>query len=79
MRRKPTARCGWDWRRRFFHRRSWNAGAHLLRLWVLKEAAAKLSGEGLRGYPNHTDFSPEDPRLREIDGCIVAIFGGEEE
>lgn len=62
---------------------SWRSSADprkaLLRLWVLKEAAAKLSGEGLRGYPNHTDFSPEDPRLREIDGCIVAIFGGEEE
>lgn len=49
----------------------------LLRLWVLKEAAAKLSGEGLRGYPNHTDFSPEDPRIREINGCFVAILGGE--
>lgn len=46
----------------------------LLTLWVLKEAAAKLSGEGLRGYPNHTDFSPEDPRVREIDGCLVAIL-----
>lgn len=45
----------------------------LLRLWVLKEAAAKLSGEGLRGYPNHTDFSPDDSRVQEIDGCIVAI------
>lgn len=46
----------------------------LLSFWVLKEAAAKLTGEGLRGYPNHTDFSPEDPRLRELDGCLVAIF-----
>ena len=46
----------------------------LLKLWVLKEAAAKLSGEGLNGYPNHTDFSPDDPRLREIGGCIVAIM-----
>lgn len=45
----------------------------LLKLWVLKEAAAKLSGEGLRGYPNHTDFSPDDSRVQEIDGCIVAI------
>ena len=48
----------------------------LLKLWVLKEAAAKLSGEGLRGYPNHTDFSPDDSRVQEIDGCIVAIFKG---
>ena len=46
----------------------------LLKLWVLKEAAAKCSGEGLRGYPNQTDFSPEDPRLTEIDGCFVAVI-----
>ena len=45
-----------------------------LRLWVLKEASAKLSGEGLRGYPNHTDFSPDDPRIQMIDGCFVAVF-----
>lgn len=49
----------------------------LLRLWVLKEAAAKLTGEGLQGYPNHTDFSPNDPRIQEIDGCYVAVFEGE--
>ena len=46
----------------------------LLRLWVLKEAAAKCSGEGLRGYPNQTDFSPDDPRVQQIDGCFVAII-----
>ena len=46
----------------------------LLRFWVLKEAAAKLTGEGLRGYPNHTDFSPEDPRIQERDNCLVAIL-----
>lgn len=51
----------------------------LLRLWVLKEAAAKLTGEGLRGYPNHTDFSPEDPRIREIDGCLIAVLQEEVE
>lgn len=50
--------------------------AALLKLWVLKEAAAKLSGEGLRGYPNHTDFSPEDPRVSEMDGCYVAVLEG---
>lgn len=49
----------------------------LLTFWVLKEAAAKLSGEGLRGYPNGTDFSLEDPRVTERDGCLVAILGGE--
>ena len=46
----------------------------LLKLWVLKEATAKCSGEGLRGYPNQTDFSPEDPRLMELDGCFVAVI-----
>ena len=49
----------------------------LLTFWVLKEAAAKLSGEGLRGYPNHTDFSLDDPRVTKIDGCIVAVLEGE--
>ena len=47
----------------------------LLRLWVLKEAAAKLSGDGLQGYPNHTDFSIDDPRIQVIDGCYVAVIG----
>ena len=46
----------------------------LLTFWVLKEAAAKLTGRGLRGYPNNTDFSLDDPRVREMDGCLVAIF-----
>lgn len=52
--------------------------AALLRLWVLKEAAVKLTGRGLQGYPNQTDFSPDDPRIRQIDGCYVAIFEDEE-
>ena len=46
----------------------------LLTFWVLKEAAAKLSGEGLRGYPNHTNFSLEDPRVTEQSGCLVAVM-----
>lgn len=46
----------------------------LLTFWVLKEAAVKLSGEGLRGYPNDTSFSLNDPRVREIDGCLVAVM-----
>lgn len=46
----------------------------LLTFWVLKEAAAKLSGEGLRGYPNHTQFSLEDPRVTELDGCLMAVM-----
>ena len=45
-----------------------------LRLWVLKEASVKLTGEGLKGYPNHTDFSPDDPRIEIIDGCYVAVL-----
>ena len=48
--------------------------ACLLRLWVLKEASVKLTGRGLRGYPNHTDFDPNDPRVTEIDGCYVAVL-----
>ena len=48
--------------------------ACLLRLWVLKEAAAKLTGEGLRGFPNHTEFDPNDSRIMEMDGCYVAII-----
>ena len=46
----------------------------LLTFWVLKEAAVKLTGEGLRGYPDHTDFSLDDPRVTEIDGCLVAVM-----
>ena len=46
----------------------------LLRFWVLKEAAAKFSGEGLRGYPNQTDFSLDDPRVTLMDGCVVAVI-----
>lgn len=46
----------------------------LLKFWVLKEAQAKAAGEGLRGYPNKTDFSPDDPRLFVHEGHIVAII-----
>ena len=49
----------------------------LLTFWVLKEAAAKLSGEGLRGYPNQTNFILDDPGVTEIDGCLVAVLEGE--
>ena len=59
-------------------RKSHDPRQALLRFWVLKEAAAKYSGEGLRGYPNHTDFSLNDPRIREIDGCFVAIIESEQ-
>ena len=46
----------------------------LLIFWVLKEAEGKLSGKGLRIYPNHTNFSLDDPRVTQIDGCIVAVM-----
>ena len=46
----------------------------LLTFWVLKEADAKCTGEGLRIWPNHTDFSLSDPRVRELDGCLVAVI-----
>lgn len=51
----------------------------LLTLWVLKEADAKRTGEGLRGFPNHTDFCPEDRRVRHWAGCVVAIVADSEE
>ena len=46
----------------------------LLTFWVLKEADAKCTGEGLRIYPNHTAFSLTDPRVQELDGCLVAVI-----
>lgn len=46
----------------------------LLKFWVLKEAGAKFTGEGIRGYPNKTAYSLADPRVREMDGCFVAII-----
>ena len=48
--------------------------AALLRLWVLKEAYAKLTGKGLGDYLYETDFDPEDPRIQIIDGCFVAVL-----
>ena len=46
----------------------------LLRFWVLKEAATKLTGDGLRGYPNHTDFDPQDARITQMQGCYVVVL-----
>lgn len=46
----------------------------LLTFWVLKEAAVKLAGTGLRGWPNKTGFSLEDPRVRQREGCLVAVM-----
>ena len=46
----------------------------LLTFWVLKEAQGKLTGEGVRPWPNHTDFSLDDPRIFTRDGCILALL-----
>ena len=46
----------------------------LLRFWVLKEAEAKCSGLGLRGYPDHTEFDLDDPRVQKMGGCMVAVI-----
>ena len=46
----------------------------LLTFWVLKEAQVKCEGTGLRGYPVHTDFSLDDPRVQTRDGCILAVI-----
>ena len=45
-----------------------------LRLWVLKEALAKLTGRGLGNWMKDTDFDPYDKRVQEIDGCYVAVL-----
>ena len=45
----------------------------LLSFWVLKEAASKQSGKGIGFHPRHTDFVLPDPRITEIDNCLVAV------
>ena len=45
----------------------------LLRFWVLKEASAKWTGEGIRWHPNHTSFSLPDRRIQELEGCLLAV------
>ena len=47
--------------------------AALLRLWVQKEAYAKLCGRGWGNYLYETDFDPFDPDVKEISGCFVAV------
>ena len=56
------------------YRNSQDPRVALLTFWVLKEAQAKCSGEGLRGYPKNTDFSLADPRVTVQQGCLVAII-----
>lgn len=56
------------------HAAAADPNAALLRLWVLKEAYAKLTGRGLGDYLYETDFDPDDPRVTVIDGCFVAVM-----
>lgn len=51
-----------------------NPAQALLKFWVLKEAAGKLSGKGVQPYPNHTNFSLDDPRIMEVHGHFVAVM-----
>lgn len=51
-----------------------DSGRAILTFWVLKEAYYKLLGTGLQGYPNRTNFKLTDDRVREIDGCLVALL-----
>lgn len=46
----------------------------LLTFWVLKEARAKYTGKGIAGYPNHTQFSLDDPRVTMHSGCLLAVI-----
>ena len=46
----------------------------MLTFWVLKEASVKRTGLGLRGFPNHTHFRLEDPRVWEWDGCLIGMI-----
>lgn len=48
----------------------------LLKFWVMKEAAAKLTGEGLRGYPEKGNFRLDDPWVQTLHGCLVAVIEG---
>lgn len=44
-----------------------------LSFWVLKEATAKHSGEGVRIHPSHTNFTLPDSRVQVISNCLVAV------
>ena len=46
----------------------------LLTFWVLKEAQGKLTGQGVRFHPNHTNFTLTDPRVTGMLGCLVAVI-----
>lgn len=46
----------------------------LLTFWVLKEALLKFRGTGITCWPNDTHFSLNDPRVRRLGGCLVAVI-----
>lgn len=46
----------------------------LLCFWVLKEASAKQTGEGLQGFPNKTNFRLTDPHLTVTEDTVLAAF-----
>ena len=46
----------------------------LLTFWVLKEAQGKKTGEGINGFPNHTNFDLTDDRVQIINNHLVAII-----
>ena len=46
----------------------------LLTFWVLKEAQKKCTGQGLQPYPRDTNFALDDPRVQELEGCLVAVI-----
>lgn len=46
----------------------------LLTFWVLKEAQKKCTGQGLQPYPRDTKFTLDDPRVQELEGCLVAVI-----
>ena len=46
----------------------------LLTFWVLKEAEAKCTGEGIQIHPTHTTFSLTDARVQEMMDCLVAVI-----
>lgn len=45
----------------------------LLTFWVLKEASAKRTGQGVGFHPTDTAFSLADPRVQILDNCLVAV------
>ena len=65
----PSEKCRWE--------ASEDKNAALLRLWVQKEAYAKLTGFGVGNYLRSTDFDPQNASILCIDGCFVAVLEGE--